>query len=133
MACSSADNAKSSPGSTAAAGDTNFTALARTIIDDHLQRYPSAASDLGVHKWDDRIEDYSQAGVQAETQALAGFRAKLAAVDTTPLSVDQRADRELLIRTMDAAHPRRRLDREAGPRSPDAYSSLASRTRRTSS
>lgn len=88
--------------SSATAADSTFTALARAIIDDHLARYPSAASDLGVHKYDDRIEDASQAAVKAESQALTDFRTKLSAIDTTGLSVANRADRELLIRSMDA-------------------------------
>jgi uncharacterized protein (DUF885 family) len=102
--CGSSDKspAVGTAGSTASVADSNFTTLARSIIDDHLVRYPSSATDLGVHKYDDRIEDASQAAVQAESQALRDFRAKLAAVDTTGLSNVNRADRELLIRSMDA-------------------------------
>jgi len=89
-------------GSSTSPADSSFTALARAIIDDRMKRYPSSATDLGVHTYDARIEDASQAAVQAESQAMRDFRAKLIAVDTTGLSVANRADRELLIRSMDA-------------------------------
>ena len=82
--------------------DSSFTALARAIIDDRMARYPSSATDLGVHKYDAMIEDASQAAIHAESKALTDFRAKLMAVDTSALSEANRADRELLIRAMNA-------------------------------
>jgi uncharacterized protein (DUF885 family) len=99
--CASGDT---SAGTTAraTAADSSFTTLARTIIDDHLKRYPSLATDLGVHTYDDRIEDVSSQAVQAESQALKDFRARLSSVDTSGLTEVNRADREILIRTMDA-------------------------------
>jgi uncharacterized protein (DUF885 family) len=102
-ACRPAEKAPAA-GATAAASatDSSFTALAQAIIDDHLARYPSLATDLGVHRYDDRIEDASQAVIHAESKALSDFRAKLTAIDTSGLSEANRADRELLIRTMDA-------------------------------
>ena len=101
-ACSRDEKNTSAGHPAASSADSSFTALARSVITDHLQRYPSAAVDLGVHTWDDKVEDFSQAGVQAETQALKDFRARLVAVDTTNLSMNNRADRELLMRSMDA-------------------------------
>jgi uncharacterized protein (DUF885 family) len=97
-ACSGAKRDASAAGP----GDSAFTALTKTIIDDHLARHPSTATDLGVHTYDARLEDASAAAVQAESRAFADFRAKLAAVDTAGLSAANRADREFLIRTMDA-------------------------------
>ena len=49
------------------AADSAFTALARAIIDDHLVRHPSQATDLGVHRFDGRLEDASAAAVQTES------------------------------------------------------------------
>jgi uncharacterized protein (DUF885 family) len=98
-ACRPAEEAH---GTVATAADSSFTVLARVIIDDYMARSPSAATDLGIHKYDDRIEDASRDAVQAESKGFADFRAKLMAVDTSGLSEANRADRELLIRTMDA-------------------------------
>src|SRR5437879_8086957 len=97
--CSRGDVATATPSGPA---DSSFTALAREIIDDHLQRNPSGATDLGVHKYDDHIEDYSSAGIGAASTAMKGFRTRLAAVDTASLSVANKADRDLLIGSMDA-------------------------------
>jgi uncharacterized protein (DUF885 family) len=98
--CSS--GAERSGTASAGPGDSAFTALARAIIDDHMGRHPSAATDLGVHSYDANLEDASAAAVQAESKALADFKARLVAIDTSGLSQANRADRELLIRTMDA-------------------------------
>ncbi|MEO7457946.1 MAG: DUF885 domain-containing protein [Gemmatimonadaceae bacterium] len=85
-----------------APGDSAFHALTRAIIDDNLQRHPSSAVYLGVHKWDAKVEDMSQAAIQAETQSLKDFRTKLMAVDIKELSPANRADRGMLLRAMDA-------------------------------
>jgi uncharacterized protein (DUF885 family) len=84
------------------AADSAFTVLARAIIDDRLARHPSVATDLGVHTYDARLEDASAAAVQAESRAFTDFRARLVAEDTAGLSPANRADREFLIRQMDA-------------------------------
>src|SRR5947209_1392763 len=94
VSCAKSDGGSDTTRSTTSPADSSFTTLARAIIDDHLSRYPSTAVDLGVHRWDDKVEDVSEAAVHAETQALTGFRTKLAAVDTAGLSITNRADRE---------------------------------------
>jgi uncharacterized protein (DUF885 family) len=101
-ACSPDDKPKASGGSAASPADAAFTALARAIVDDHVRRNPSQATDLGLHQYDNQIEDASRAAIEAESQALKDFRTKLAAVDTSGLTATSRADRELLIHTMDA-------------------------------
>lgn len=101
--------------------DSSFSALAQAVITDHMARYPSAATDLGIHTYDDKIEDMSQSAIQAESRALTDFRGRLAAIDTTGLSEVNRADRELLLRSMDAGI----LANDAIQRwakDPDAYS-----------
>ena len=85
-----------------APGDSAFTQLTRQIIDDHLKRNPSAATDLGVHSFDDQLEDASQAAIAAESQSMKDFKAKLLAVDTTKLSLEKTLDRQLLLHSMDA-------------------------------
>jgi uncharacterized protein (DUF885 family) len=105
----------------ASAADSTFIALARAIIDDHLARNPSMATDLGVHRYDDRIEDASQAAIQGESKALADFRTKLMAVDTAALSETNRADREFLVHAMDAGILANETIRRWA-KDPDAYS-----------
>ncbi len=83
--------------------DSSFTLLAKAVIGDFMASHPSSATDLGVHTWDDQMEDRSKNAVEAELKALGDFRTKLLAFDTSTLSDANRADRELLIRSMDAA------------------------------
>ncbi len=83
--------------------DSSFTLLAKAVIGDFMASHPSTATDLGVHTWDDQMEDRSKNAVEAELKALGDFRTKLLAFDTSTLSDANRADRELLIRSMDAA------------------------------
>src|SRR5262249_31908870 len=84
-------------------GDAAMKSLASEILQDYYRRHPSAATLLGVHPYDDRLEDYSAAGFAAEATADSAFRARLLAVDTTKLSLEQQLDRQQLIHAMDAA------------------------------
>jgi uncharacterized protein (DUF885 family) len=66
------------------------------------QRHPSAATDLGLHQFDARLEDASAAAVHAESQALQQFRAKLAAIDLAALTADKQVDCEQLRHALDS-------------------------------
>jgi uncharacterized protein (DUF885 family) len=83
--------------------DAAFTKLADDVLQDYFRRHPSAATDLGVHKYDDRIEDLSRGAREAESSALKEFRTALDAVDPGSLSLDRQLDRELLGRSLDAS------------------------------
>src|SRR5947209_1270933 len=96
-ACSTRSGTRESKTVNGQTADSSFQALAHEVIEDHLSRNPSQATDLGVHRWDAQIEDLSQGRVAAETKAMKGFRDRLASVDTTSLSLANRADRDLLI------------------------------------
>jgi uncharacterized protein (DUF885 family) len=106
---------------TVPSADSQYSALARAIIDDHLRRYPSSAADLGVHRYDDQIEDMSQAAIRAESSALRGFKARLVALNTAGLSPDNLADREFLGRSLDAGILANDVI-ERWAKDPDAYS-----------
>lgn len=81
---------------------TTFTALAGEVLQDYFRRHPSAATDLGIHSYDDRIEDVSASARQAESAALKTFRGSLAAIDPASLPLSAQLDREQLIRSLDA-------------------------------
>ena len=86
-----------------ASGDAAFKSLASEVLQDFYHRHPSAATLLGVHTYDDRLEDFSAAAIDAEATADSAFRARLVAVDTSALSLEQQLDRQQLIHAMDAA------------------------------
>ena len=59
-------------------GDSTFKSLASEIIQDNYRRHPSAATLLGVHTYDNQLEDYSAAAFEAEAKADSAFKARLA-------------------------------------------------------
>jgi uncharacterized protein (DUF885 family) len=87
----------------AGSADAAFNTLANEILQDNFRRNPSFATDLGIHQYDDRIADISQAAIVAEVQAMKRFRAALAAMDPATLSSDRQLDHEQLVRAMDAS------------------------------
>jgi len=86
-----------------ASGDTAFKSLASEVLQDFYKRHPSAATVLGVHTYDNQLDDFSASAFEAEAVADSAFRARLLAVDTTKLSLEQQLDRQQLIHAMDAA------------------------------
>jgi uncharacterized protein (DUF885 family) len=77
-------------------------AAMQTLADDLIDNYyfpvnPTAATTAGVHRFDDRLEDYSRAGVDKDIKALHDYESRLAAVDTSLLSERVSGDRELLL------------------------------------
>ena len=89
------------PAPAAGSGDAAFGALAKNILDDRYKRHPSQATDLGIHLYDDQLEDLSQAAIKSESDALKAFRGKLTAVDPATLTPARSLDREQLMHAMD--------------------------------
>ena len=102
MACLTAGGcapgfAAEAPPATGAA-DAAMQTLADDLIDNYYFPFnPTAATTAGVHRFDDRLEDYSRAGVDKDIKALHGYESRLAAVDTSLLSERVSGDRELLL------------------------------------
>ena len=106
----------------AAAGGAAFQKVVDALLADLYARNPTYATDLGLHEFDGRLEDYSAASIAAELQAVAKFAAELERIDPKGLSQVQRQDRELLLLSLVS----RRLDAERVrplERNPDVYSS----------
>jgi uncharacterized protein (DUF885 family) len=58
---------------------------------------PSAATAEGIHRYDDKLEDLSRAGVDRQIKALHGYERRLESFDQSGLSERVRGDRELLL------------------------------------
>jgi hypothetical protein len=86
----------------AGAGDAAFNTLVNEIVEDYYRQNPSGATYLGVHKYDDKLEDLSQASIAAEVARAKAFRQKLDAIDASTLTQDARLDREFLQHQMDS-------------------------------
>jgi uncharacterized protein (DUF885 family) len=96
--------------------------LSSEILQDYFKRNPTSATDLGVHTYDDRIEDYSAAAVAAELAATRAFLSRIAAVDPSGLKPVDRDDREFLSHVLDASVLQLDVIRPWA-RDPDTYSS----------
>src|SRR5450432_1584016 len=89
------------PPPVAGSGDAAFASMAKEILDDHYKRHPSHATDLGIHRYDDQLEDRSQAAIKSESDALKTFQSKLAAIDPATLTLGHSLDREQLAHAVD--------------------------------
>jgi uncharacterized protein (DUF885 family) len=110
------------PTPVAGSGDAAFSQLAREILDDHYKRHPSEATDLGIHQYDDQLDDLSRAAIESESSALKAFRSKVAATDPATLTDGNALDREQLLHAIDAEVLRADTTR-MWAKDPDTYSS----------
>jgi len=83
-------------------GDDAFNEVAQSYLEDIYRRQPTQATFLGIHKYDDQLENYSR---QAVTDAVASahrFRDRAAAIDSKTLSAPNQLDREQLLHAIDS-------------------------------
>ena len=76
--------------------DLAFTELAGAYLDDRAQRHPNLATDLGDHRFDAHLPEFSAAALDSERRAMDGWAARLAAIDAGELSPQNRVDAGLL-------------------------------------
>ena len=74
----------------------------RAFLEDVYQRQPTWATYLGIHKYDDRLEDYSRKGVDDASPRREHFASRVAAIDEKSLSPERQLDREQLLRAIDS-------------------------------
>ena len=82
--------------------DAAFTAAAGEFLEDFYRRQPTQATYLGIHKYDDKLEDLSQAAIKDAVAAARGFRERVAAFDPSSLSPANQLDREQVLRSIDS-------------------------------
>jgi uncharacterized protein (DUF885 family) len=111
----------------AANGDSAFEAIADHLIADILKRNPSTATVLGVHDYDNALEDVSRRAVDAEVSALKGFRAELSAIDPATLSPAHQLDLAQAISGIDSQMLERQIVR-GWTKNPDLYSTAVTQT-----
>jgi uncharacterized protein (DUF885 family) len=100
-----AKNATESPARTAASGprDENqeWNQLADEFLDGCYFKFaPSNGTSAGLHQYDNKLEDYSRAGVKEEIRVLHEFEKRVAAVNSKGLSETNAGDREMLLGTI---------------------------------
>jgi uncharacterized protein (DUF885 family) len=83
------------------APDTEFALLARAYLDDWLERHPEAATELGDHRFDARLDDSSAHALAQERRPLGGWAARLAALDTAALTPEHQVDAAIAANAME--------------------------------
>jgi uncharacterized protein (DUF885 family) len=116
--CRADKRAAPAPGS----GDSAFARLAGDVLEESYRRQPTQATYLGIHNYDDKLEDYSRQGVTDQLASLRRFREQVEAVDPATLSMDKQLDREQVLHAIDSRILTLDVIRPWA-RDPDTYSS----------
>lgn len=85
----------------APSASARFDAVSDAFFDDMLRRNPSTATYLGVHTYDDQLEDFSAKAVHDEVAAAKRFRSQFQAFRDRDLTAVQRADRRMIVAAID--------------------------------
>jgi len=97
-ACGQRQPAGPAPGS----GDAAFTKLAGDVLEETYRRGPTQATYLGVHRYDDKLEDYSRLGVMDQLSSLRTLQGQVQGVDPATLSPDKQLDREQVLHAIES-------------------------------
>ncbi len=76
--------------------DTAFEAVAHNYIEEYLRLNPEQATQLGDHRYDDKLSDYSPSGRQATHDTISKYLAELDHVDRAGLTGANRVDFQIL-------------------------------------
>ena len=77
-----------------------FYADAQSFLQRLLERNPVAATQLGDHRWDDRLADMSAAAIESDYRELRGALDEIQAMDTSGFSLDAQIDQHLLVQIL---------------------------------
>jgi len=76
----------------------SLNAIFQDYWEDNLRHDPELASVIGDKRYNDKIDDYSAKAVNEQLQREEGFMTRLAAIDPSGLSDQEKLSRELLLR-----------------------------------
>jgi uncharacterized protein (DUF885 family) len=82
--------------------DASFETLANACIDDYLRFNPETATQLGDHRFDGQLTDYSAAHIQASVTSFKKYLAALDAIDANELTGPNRVDAKILKLNLEA-------------------------------
>jgi uncharacterized protein (DUF885 family) len=85
---------------------TDFSKLTEDFVYGSLALSPTAATQAGYHehlgvKLDEKLDDFSPAGIQAAQTFYSDFKTRLAAIDQQTLSAEDRADYQIIQNAID--------------------------------
>ncbi|MGB2957623.1 MAG: DUF885 domain-containing protein [Bacteroidota bacterium] len=76
--------------------DQKFVALAENFLEQFLENNPEWATGLGDHRYDDRLGDYSSAGIQKDREFAMAYLDSLSMIDVKGLSPVNKTDYEIM-------------------------------------
>jgi len=76
--------------------DSKFEGIVHNYVEELLKNHPENATELGDHRYDDRLDDYSRAGIERDVKFARETLAELAKVKRERLSVANRIDLRIL-------------------------------------
>ena len=82
--------------------DATFQSLARIVVEDTLRFSPETATQMGDHRWDDRLSDMSAQGIEKQIIWARHMSGLVRRIQPGQLSPDQRVDRKILLDNLDA-------------------------------
>lgn len=112
---------------TTPSGDAAFAGFVHDFLDDMYRRQPTTATFLGIHDYDDRLEDYSRQAVDETVAALKAFHSRLMAIDPKTLTAANQLDHEQMRRAIDGRLLTLEVIRPWATQ-PDTYSSSLTNT-----
>ncbi|NUQ82909.1 MAG: DUF885 domain-containing protein, partial [Bacteroidetes bacterium] len=77
--------------------DSEFVSVSSRLMEAWLEQNPELATYLGDHRWDHRINDYSEAGLQASRRLVISYRDSILALSPSGLNEANRVDRQILL------------------------------------
>ncbi len=83
------------------AADAAFESVTKRYLDEMLALTPVRATELGEHRFDDKVDDFSDAGRAARNALARDLLAALAAIDRAQLSRAHQVDAHLLSRQLE--------------------------------
>lgn len=76
----------------ASAADAAFESAAKAFIEDYLRLNPEEATDLGDHRYDDKVRDFSPAAIASRAETWRKYLAALDRIDPAQLTGANRID-----------------------------------------
>jgi len=73
-----------------------FDRLVDDYFDFYFQFHPTAGTQAGLHQYDDKLEDFSPSGVDAEIAGLVKFQKQFSSIRSSHLSQESAGDLEVL-------------------------------------
>ncbi|MGD8753165.1 MAG: DUF885 family protein, partial [Anaerolineales bacterium] len=89
--------------------ENQFYADSQRLIDEFLEISPTSATFLGDHRFDDRLDEYTEDGFDRQRQWAGEWLDRLENFDTQAWSIDAQIDRILMVHILKDAI--RQLDR----------------------